>query len=93
MSFTHIVTFKWRDGDVTDQPIAEALNTLVPALDGVQNYICGADIGLTPATYDFAVVGIFDSREHFLGCRSLRHEHGNLSQGRLLLRELVRAGF
>ena len=69
MSFTHIVTFKWRDGDVTDQPIAEALNTLVPALDGVQNYICGADIGLTPATYDFAVVGIFDSREHFLDYR------------------------
>jgi hypothetical protein len=65
MSFTHVVTFKWREENFADQPVAEALRNLVPHLDGVQSYICGSDIGLTPSSYDFAVVGIFDSREHF----------------------------
>jgi Stress responsive A/B Barrel Domain len=65
MSFTHVVTFKWREDDFGDQSIADALKRLVSDLDGVQNYICGSDIGLTPSSYDFAVVGIFDSREQF----------------------------
>jgi Stress responsive A/B Barrel Domain len=69
MSFTHIVTFKWRDDGFADEPVAEALRNLVPRLDGVQNYVCGPDIGLTPSSYDFAVVGIFDSREHFIAYR------------------------
>jgi hypothetical protein len=69
MSFTHIVTFKWREDDFVDQPVADALRSLVPRLDGVQNYICGSDIGLTPSSYDFAVVGTFDSREHFTAYR------------------------
>ena len=65
MSFLHVVTFKWREDDFGDQSIAEALKRLVADLDGVQNYICGSDIGLTPSSYDFAVVGIFESREQF----------------------------
>lgn len=69
MSFTHIVTFKWRDEEFADQPVAQALRDLVPHLDGVQTYRCGPDIGLTPASYDFAVVATFDNREHFLSYR------------------------
>lgn len=65
MSFTHIVTFKWRDENFDDQPVADALNALIPQLDGVQNYTCGPDVGLTPGAYDFAVVGIFDDRDLF----------------------------
>lgn len=68
MSFVHVVTFKWRAG-FSGEPVAAALRGLVPHLDGVQNYLCGCDIGLTPGTYDFAVVGIFDSRDHFLAYR------------------------
>jgi hypothetical protein len=69
VSFTHIVTFKWREQEFDDQPIAEALRNLIPSLDGVQDYVCGPDIGLTPSSYDFAVVGTFDSREAFAAYR------------------------
>jgi Stress responsive A/B Barrel Domain len=65
MSFTHVVTFKWKEDDFDDGPVADALTSLVPQLEGVQTYICGPDIGLTPDSYDFAVVGTFDDRGHF----------------------------
>lgn len=82
MSFTHIVTFKWRDADFADEAISNALLALVPDLDGVQSYLCGTDIGLTPSSYDFAVVGSFDTREHFLNYRD-HPEHQRI------LRELI----
>ena len=65
MVFTHVVTFKWRERDVADAGISDALNNLVLRLDGVQSYLCGPDAGLTPSAYDFAVVGTFDNRECF----------------------------
>ena len=65
MSFTHVVTFKWNDDDFVDTPIANALRQLVGHLDGVEGYVCGADIGLTQSSHDFAVVGTFASRTHF----------------------------
>jgi hypothetical protein len=65
MAFTHIVMFKWREEGFDDRPFEEALLNLVPGLDGVQSYRCGRDVGRTPASYDFAIVGVFDSREHF----------------------------
>jgi hypothetical protein len=68
MSFVHIVTFKWNDG-FSAEPVAAALGELIPQLDGVQSYRCGSDVGMSPGTYDFAVVGIFDSRRHFLAYR------------------------
>lgn len=70
MSFTHIVTFKWREDDFEDQMVADALNQLVLQLDGVQNYMCGSDIGFTPSSDDFAVVGVFGSREAFTRYRN-----------------------
>jgi hypothetical protein len=69
MSFTHIVTFKWKDDGFDAEPVADALKQLVPQLDGVVDYTCGPDIGLTPTSYDFAVVGSFASRNHFLTYR------------------------
>ncbi|MGK2882218.1 MAG: Dabb family protein [Mycobacterium sp.] len=65
MPFTHVVTFKWRTDDFDADPIASALRELVAHLEGVQSYVCGSDVGHTPASYDFTVVGVFDSREHF----------------------------
>lgn len=70
MSFTHIVTFKWREDDFDDQAVAAALNQLVLQLDGVQNYMCGSDIGLAPSSDDFAVVGVFDDRDAFTTYRN-----------------------
>ena len=68
MAFVHIVTFKWNDG-FSGEPVAAALRELIPRLQGVQSYRCGSDIGMSPGTYDFGVVGVFDSREHFLAYR------------------------
>lgn len=69
MTFTHIVTFKWRTDGVADDGIAEALRSLAARLDGVRSYLCGPDVGLTPNAYDFAVVGTFDDRESFTSYR------------------------
>ena len=66
MSFTHVVTFQWRAADqIAADQIAAALRAVVGTVDGVQSYRCGADAGMTPGAYDFAVVGTFDSREAF----------------------------
>jgi hypothetical protein len=69
MVFTHVVTFKWRDDDVAVAEIADALRSLVARLGGVRSYLCGPDAGLTPAAYDFAVVGTFDDRDCFTAYR------------------------
>ena len=69
MTFTHIVTFKWRGGDVPATDIAEALRALVSTLDGVRSYLCGPDAGVTPDAYDFAVVGAFDDAASFTAYR------------------------
>ncbi len=69
MAFTHVVTFKWRDGDFNDRGIADALRGLVARVDGVHNYLCGSDVGLTPDAYDFAVVGTFNDRASFIAYR------------------------
>ena len=69
MAFTHVVTFKWRDEDYDDRRIADALRGLVARFDGVRSYLCGPDVGLTPGTNDFAVVGTFDDRASFIAYR------------------------
>lgn len=69
MAFTHVVTFKWNDENFDDDHIARALRDLTSGLDGVQSYQCGADIGRTPASFDFVVIGVFDTQEHFLTYR------------------------
>jgi hypothetical protein len=69
MAFVHIVTFKWRTADHPAGPVAEALLTLTRGLDGVLDYRCGADVGRTPASYDFGVAGVFESREAFVAYR------------------------
>ncbi len=81
MSFVHIVTFKWNDG-FSGEPVAAALRELIPQLGGVQSYRCGCDLGLAPGSYDFGVVGIFDTRDDFLAYRD-HPEHQRI------LREMI----
>lgn len=69
MTFTHIVTFRWRADSVDGASIAAALQGLADTLVGVRRYRCGADAGLTPGACDFAVVGEFDDREAFTAYR------------------------
>jgi hypothetical protein len=67
MSFTHIVTFKWEFPDQSAKAAvaADALRAFVANLDGVESYLCGIDIGLSPSSYDFAVVGTFTTQSDF----------------------------
>jgi Stress responsive A/B Barrel Domain len=67
MSFTHIVTFKWKFPDQSAKATvaADALRAFVANLDGVESYICGSDVGRTPSSYDFAVVGTFTTQSDF----------------------------
>jgi hypothetical protein len=67
MSFTHIVTFKWKlpDQSAKAAAAADALRAVVANLDGVESYMCGSDVGLAPASYDFAVVGVFTTQADF----------------------------
>jgi hypothetical protein len=64
MSFIHIVTYKWTfpDQSAKAAAAADALRAFVANLDGVES--C-SDIGLTPSSYDFAVVGIFTTQSDF----------------------------
>ena len=71
MSFTHLASFKWKDqttpADV--EKITAALTELAPTMDGVESYRCGPDVSRTPNSYDYAVVGVFGSRDDFLAYR------------------------
>lgn len=69
MSFTHIVTFKWNNDTVDGHGIADALKAVVATVDGVQSYTVGPDIGLSPGTFDFGLVGVFDDRDTWAAYR------------------------
>lgn len=71
MPFTHLASFRWKEptapGDV--EKITAALTELATTLDGVESYRCGPDVSRTPDSYDFAVIGVFASREDFMEYR------------------------
>ena len=83
MTFTHIVTFKWREPDFDATAVAEALRAVVGGVEGVRSYLCGPDAGVTAGTYDFAVVGTFDDREAFLSYRD-HPEHQRILTERIV---------
>jgi hypothetical protein len=84
MPFTHVVTFKWKEGAAAaaSDRVTEALTALIPQLQGVESYQCGPDIGVTPTAYDYAVVGTFATRGDFENYRD-HPEHQRI------LRELI----
>lgn len=70
MTFTHIVTFTWRGDGFDDTAIAQALTTLTAGVDGVLDYRCGHDAGVTPGNADFAIVGVFRDHDAFTAYRN-----------------------
>jgi hypothetical protein len=83
VSFIHIVSFQWKDSAPADvDAVVSALTALVPQLPGIESYRCGPDVGHTPASYDFAVVGTFTGRTEFENYRD-HPEHQRI------LRELI----
>ena len=71
MSFTHLASFKWKDQTTTAdvEAITAALTELTTAFSGIESYRCGVDVSRTPASYDYAVVGVFTNRDAFLTYR------------------------
>lgn len=71
MSFTHLASFRWKDGTtpVDVDRVTAALTDLVGTLGGVGSYRCGPDVSRTPDSYDYAVIGVFGSRDDFLAYR------------------------
>ncbi len=67
MSFTHLASFRWKDGTTPEDVdrITGALTALAPILSGIESYRCGPDVSRTPDSYDYAVVGVFASRDDF----------------------------
>ncbi len=64
----HVVVFRWND-TVTDRSLtatAAALDALPDAIAEIAEYRHGPDLGLTPANYDYAVVGDFASADDYL---------------------------
>lgn len=84
MSFIHIANFKWNEQTTPADAdkITAALTALAPSLTGVDSYRCGADVSRTPDSYDFAVVGVFTDRDHFVAYR----DH---PQHQRILKELI----
>jgi hypothetical protein len=62
--FHHVALFRWQPGTTAEQiePIAPALRALASTLSGLVSYDCGAGLGLTPVSYDFGVVAVFESK-------------------------------
>jgi hypothetical protein len=67
ISFIHILTVMWKfpDQSAKAAAAADALRAIVADLDGVESYLCDSDIGLTPSSHDFAVVGTFTAQADF----------------------------
>lgn len=69
--FRHVVMFKWAEGTTTGQQeeVAEKLGELPGVIEEIQGYSMGADAGVNPGAYDFALVADFAGREGFLAYR------------------------
>jgi hypothetical protein len=69
--FRHVVLFAWTP-DATDeqkQRVAAELGTLPGLLPQIRGYTFGADAGINPGSYDFAVVADFDDQDSYRAYR------------------------
>lgn len=59
----HVVLFKWNDTlpDGHVEAVAAALDALPPAIPQIVTFVHGANLGLNPGTWDYAVVADFAS--------------------------------
>ena len=64
MAFHHVVLFRWKPDATPAQTetVKPALDALASTLSGVVSYQCGPGLGLSETSYDFGVIGIFESR-------------------------------
>ena len=72
----HCVLFRWLPDTTRDQvdEAAKLLLEYVATLDGVVSYQLGHDVGATAGTYDFGIVGEFETLDAYITYRdSPRH--------------------
>ncbi|TDC67132.1 Dabb family protein [Actinomadura sp. GC306] len=69
--FRHVVLFRWAEGTTTGQQeeVAARLGELPGVIEGIREYSVGADAGVNPGAYDFAVVADFAGRDAYLAYR------------------------
>ncbi|WP_424536612.1 Dabb family protein [Sphaerisporangium viridialbum] len=66
--FRHVVLFTWVAGATEEQKatVEAGLRELPGVIPEIRRYDIGADAGINPGNYEFAVVADFDSVEDYL---------------------------
>ena len=69
--FRHVVLFRWAEGTTTSQreEVAIRLAELATKVPGIVALRFGADAGVNPDTFEFALVADFADRDGYLGYR------------------------
>ena len=70
-SYRHIVLFNWKSDTPAGhaEKTIEALGQLRPKIPQIQSYEFGANLGINPGTYDFAVTATFNSVDDYIAYR------------------------
>jgi hypothetical protein len=71
MTIRHIALFRFAEGTTREQiaALATGLSGLPQAITEIRAYRHGPDAGINPASWDYAVIGEFDSPEGYLAYR------------------------
>ena len=67
----HTVLFKWTAAATQEQreAVQAELTALAPTVPSVRGFVIGADAGLAPGNFDFAVTADFDDEAGFFAYR------------------------
>lgn len=67
----HVVMFRWNEGVSAEHVVATTAEfaTLPPSIPQIRSYSWGADLGVAPTNFDYAITGEFDSVEEFIAYR------------------------
>jgi hypothetical protein len=71
MMIRHVVMFRWATGATQEQKqrVAAELSRLPALVPSLRAYRFGADLGLNPGNFDFAVAADFDDADGYLAYR------------------------
>ena len=81
----HVVVFRWTADATAEQKqrVAAELSRLPALVPSLRDYRLGANLGLNPGTWDFAVAADFDDADGYLAYR----DH---SEHRAIVAEFIR---
>ncbi len=71
MTIRHIVLFRFAEDTTPDQiaTLSAGLSALPQAIDEIRAYRHGPDAGINPNSWDYVVIGDFDSPDGYLAYR------------------------